>query len=103
MFGFLHRILFILFIFLDFPAYQVSRFFGFPFACFHLGFVVVFVVVVGRFSLAVVSDNNGGIFPGQDWQSFWRRRYSSLDGLRNDRGKLRILFMKDGVDLVTCL
>jgi hypothetical protein len=26
-----------------------------------------------------------------------------LDGLRNDRGKLRILFMKDGVDLVTCL
>jgi hypothetical protein len=93
-----------LFILLDFPAYLVSRGFGFLFACFHLGFlVVVVVVVVGRFPLAVVSDNNGGIFPRQDWQSFWRRRYSSLDGLRNDRGKLRILFMKVGVDLVTCL
>ncbi len=91
-----------IFIFLDFPAYLVSRGFGFFFACFHLGFVVV-VVVVGRFPLAVVSDNNGGIFPRQDRQSFWRRRYSSLDGLRNDRGKLRILFMKDEVDLVTCL
>ncbi len=83
------------------PSFQ--GFIGFLFACFHLGFVVVVVVVVGRFPLAVVSDNNGGIFPRQDRQSFWRRRYSSLDGLRNDRGKLRNLFMKDGVDLVTCL